>query len=155
MVANGAPILIRIFLQGPRFNSPLDCNVKFFDGRPILGHSKTIRGFVTAILVTPVIAFMLGLSLQTGFVIALYSMFGDIFSSFLKRRLNLPPSSRAWILDQVPESLFPLLAIKQIAIQEQFTLPWPNIVLVVLVFLVLELFLSKLLYQLKIRKRPY
>jgi hypothetical protein len=39
-------------------------------------------------------------------------MAGDLFSSFLKRRLNLPPSSPALGLDQVPESLFPLLACR-------------------------------------------
>lgn len=155
MIANGAPILIRIFLQGPLFNSPLDFSVKFFDGRSILGHSKTIRGFTTALLVTPFFAFAFGLTLQTGFIIALFSMLGDIFSSFIKRRLDWSPSSRALGLDQVPESLLPLLAIKQFTVQEEFTLAWQNIVLVVLVFFILELFLSKILYLLKIRQRPY
>jgi hypothetical protein len=35
-----------------------------------------------------------------------------VLSSFLKRRLSLPPSSRATALDQIPESLLPTVAIR-------------------------------------------
>lgn len=155
MVANGAPILVRIFLHGPRFNYPLDCNIHFFDGRPLLGHSKTFRGFVAALITTPVIALALDISFAVGLIIALFSMLGDIFSSFIKRRLGWPPSSRALGLDQVPESLFPLLACNIKAFQQSFILQWTEILLVVLLFFILELLLSKILYQLHVRKQPY
>ena len=39
-------------------------------------------------------------------------MLGDLVSSFLKRRLNMPPSSRATVIDQIPECLLPTLAIR-------------------------------------------
>jgi hypothetical protein len=39
-------------------------------------------------------------------------MAGDLLSSFVKRRLNLPPSSRATGLDQIPESLLPALVCR-------------------------------------------
>jgi hypothetical protein len=39
---------------------------------------------------------------------------GAPLSSFIKRRLALVPSSQAIGLDQIPESLFPLLACRQL-----------------------------------------
>src|SRR6478736_778738 len=39
-----------------------------------------------------------------------FAMAGDLFSSFVKRRLHLASSSMAIGLDHIPESLFPLLA---------------------------------------------
>ena len=37
-------------------------------------------------------------------------MTGDLFSSFIKRRFGSAPSSQALGLDQIPESLLPLVA---------------------------------------------
>src|SRR5438477_12422592 len=37
---------------------------------------------------------------------------GDLLSSFLKRRFDLAPSTKATGLDQIPEALFPLLACR-------------------------------------------
>jgi hypothetical protein len=59
-------------------------------------------------------SFILRLGWTIGVVVGSMAMLGDLFSSFVKRRLNLPPSSRATFLDQVPESLFPLLASRSL-----------------------------------------
>jgi hypothetical protein len=40
------------------------------------------------------------------------AMIGDLFSSFLKRRLRMPPGSVAIGLDQIPEALLPALVAK-------------------------------------------
>ena len=77
-------------------------------------------------------------------------MLGDLFSSFVKRRMKLPPSSRALGLDQVPESLFPLLAC-----QGALELTVTDISSVVAIFFVGDVLLSPLFFKLKIRKRPY
>jgi CDP-2,3-bis-(O-geranylgeranyl)-sn-glycerol synthase len=53
---------------------------------------------------------LVGLGWGTGALIASVAMVGDLFSSFLKRRMKLPSSAKATGLDQVPESLFPALA---------------------------------------------
>ena len=160
MVANGSPILVRNAFGRICSNCPLDFNLNFFDGHPLLGESKTIRGLVTSLLITPVIALLIGLSFEAGFIIALFAMLGDSFSSFLKRRLGQPSSSRATGLDQIPESLFPLLAFNVMIENDaggshELYLNWPNIMLIVLVFFILELLLSRLLYKMKIRDRPY
>ena len=77
-------------------------------------------------------------------------MAGDLFSSFVKRRLNLRPSSRALGLDQVPESLFPLLACRDV-----LSLTAADIALAVGIFFVGELILSRLLYKAHLRDEPY
>jgi len=77
------------------------------------------------------------------------SMFGDLLSSFIKRRLGLRTHSQAFGLDQVPESLLPLLLL-----QEHLGLSGGDIALVVTVFIALELLLSRLLFKLHIRDQP-
>jgi CDP-2,3-bis-(O-geranylgeranyl)-sn-glycerol synthase len=77
-------------------------------------------------------------------------MAGDLFSSFVKRRLNLAPSARASGLDQVPESLFPLLACRN-----ALALSVPDIAVGVAIFFAGEVVLSLLLYKAHIRDRPY
>ena len=148
-VANGAPLFGHTFLRH-RFNRPLDANARFLDGRPVLGPSKTIRGVLLALVATPLAAVVLGFDAQTGFIIGAFAMLGDATSSFIKRRLGMASSSQAFGLDQIPESLFPLLAVS-----ERLHLAATEITLLVGAFLVLELLISRLLYKLRLRDQPY
>jgi hypothetical protein len=68
----------------------------------------------------------------------------------VKRRLKFPPSSQAIGLDQVPESLLPLLVC-----QETLSLTAIDVAIGVGVFVVGELILSRLLYDLHFRDEPY
>ncbi|MEK7207477.1 MAG: CDP-archaeol synthase [Pseudomonadota bacterium] len=148
-IANSAPLFgKKIF--GASFRYPIDGGVKFLDGRPLLGPSKTIRGLALSIAVTALAAPLLGFDWVTGALLSAVSMLGDLVSSFVKRRLGLPSSSMALGLDQIPESLFPLLALKA-----RLGLTAWDIAGVVLAFMVLELLLSRLLYGLHLRDRPY
>jgi CDP-2,3-bis-(O-geranylgeranyl)-sn-glycerol synthase len=108
-VANGAPLLAKLML-GTRFDRAIDGGAIFPDGRPWLGPAKTIRGVVVALLTTALVAPLLQLEWQMGALIAGGAIAGDLISSFVKRRLGLASSSMAVGLDQIPESLFPLLA---------------------------------------------
>ena len=85
-----------------------------------------------------------------GALVGSAAMAGDIFSSFVKRRLRLPPSSRATGLDQIPESLFPLLACRSV-----LALTVADIAIGVVLFFVGEIVLSRLLYRLRVRAHPY
>jgi CDP-2,3-bis-(O-geranylgeranyl)-sn-glycerol synthase len=149
MAANGAPILAR-FLLGNRWEYPIDAGRRFSDGQPLLGPSKTWRGIVCALAFTPLVAWLLYLPPGIGFIIATTAMAGDLLSSFTKRRLRVEPSGMALGLDQIPESLLPLLAVRT-----HFALGSAEILLLTLAFLVLELVLSRILYRLHIRKQPY
>src|SRR6266436_6019889 len=139
MLANGTPVIAKKLL-GDRYSYPLDGNLTFANGRPLFGRSKTIRGIVLTVLVTTASAPLVGL----------VAMAGDLASSFSKRRLNLPSSSRASGLDQVPESLFPLLACRNL-----LSLAAADIAVCVVMFFVGEVVLSRLLYALHLRDRPY
>jgi hypothetical protein len=81
---------------------PLDGGMTLADGQ--FGHSKTIRGVVLSIVVTTMGAPSIGVAWTIGLVVAATAMIGDLFSSFTKRRMNLPPGSMALGLDQTPQS---------------------------------------------------
>lgn len=149
VTSNGLPILARKWL-GARWVWPLDGDRHAWDGRPWLGPSKTWRGLLAALAVTPFVALLLGLGAGLGFLIALGAMIGDLGSSFLKRRLGIQPSGQALLLDQVPEALLPLLLVTPML---QLTIL--DISVLVLVFVLLELLLSRILYALHIRRQPY
>src|SRR5579883_646632 len=108
-LANGTPVIAK-WLLGDHLALPLDGGARFLDGRPLLGHSKTIRGVVLAIVVTSLGAALIGLSAAVGALVGVLAMAGDLLSSFVKRRLGLIASSRATGLDQIPEALLPLVA---------------------------------------------
>jgi CDP-2,3-bis-(O-geranylgeranyl)-sn-glycerol synthase len=148
-LANGTPIIAKKVF-GPRLSFPLDAGASLFDGRPLFGKSKTIRGILLSILLTTAGAPILGLDLAIGGRVAVAAMTGDLLSSFVKRRLNLPSSSQSVGLDQVPESLFPMLACR-----DALSLTIPDIALGVAVFFVLELILSRLLFRIHLRDEPY
>lgn len=148
-VANGAPILAT-WLLGDRWNAPLDSGLRFTDGRPLLGPRKTLRGLVTAVLATAVAAPLLGIPMALGGIIGSVAMAGDALSSFVKRRMDIAPSGQAAGLDQIPEALFPLLAVRG-----ALDLSLLQILGVVVAFFVLEQPVARLCYRLGIRNRPY
>ena len=148
-LANGSPVIAkRIF--GETWATPVDGNARFIDGHPLLGPSKTVRGLVVALLVTALGALLLGFHIWIGLLVAITAMAGDLLSSFLKRRLHLAPSSKATGLDQIPESLFPLLACRP-----TFSLTAVDIVVGCAIFFVGEVLLSHLFFRLRLRDRPY
>ena len=102
VVANGAAVAAKK-LFGGTFARPLDGGAVFIDGQPILGPAKTIRGVVASVLVTSLCAALMGLGWKLGALIATFAMVGDLFSSFVKRRLHLASSSMAIGFDHIPE----------------------------------------------------
>jgi len=148
-VANGTPVLAKKVL-GDRLARPLDGGTVFVDGRPLFGPAKTIRGIVLALLTTPLAAALMGLPWQLGALVAALAIAGDLFSSFVKRRMGLPSSSMAIGLDQIPESLFPLLAARLFV-----PVSFLDVIVGVAIFFAGELVLSRILFQLNLRDRPY
>jgi len=148
-VANGTPVIAKKFL-GSAFACPLDGGALFLDGRPLFGPSKTIRGIVLSVLATSSCAPAIGLEWKVGALNAIMAMVGDLFSSFVKRRMNLPSSSRAIGLDQIPESLLPLAASRLL-----LPLSILDIVAAVILFFIGELILSRILFGFQIRDQPF
>lgn len=149
IIANGAPILLRALLKD-NFNLAVDFGKKLPDRQRVFGRSKTWRGILAALIATAIAAWLLGYSPQTGMWVAGYAILGDLFSSFIKRRLALAASNQAPLLDQIPESLLPALMLRQ-----TFNLDALAVLLLVALFIIIELALSQLLYSWGLRRRPY
>ena len=148
-VANGTPIIVERFL-GKFLAFPIDGGATLADGKPLFGSSKTLRGLALSIAATTAVAPLIGLNWRIGALVAAMAMLGDLLSSFLKRRMGLAPSRQAIGLDQIPKSLLPLLAC-------WFFLPLTivDVVAATVIFFVSELSLSRVLFKLGIRNRPY
>jgi CDP-archaeol synthase len=148
-LANGATIIAkRIF--GLRFSFPLDADTTFLDRQPLFGRSTTVRGMLVSLLITTAAAPLIGLDWSIGAIVAVAAMGGDLLSSFVKRRLRMPPSSQALGLDQVPESLFPFMAC-----YHALSLSIADVALGIGIFFVAELIVSRLLFQAHLRDEPY
>jgi len=149
LIANGTPVVMKITLRD-YLDYPLDGKHSFIDGRPVLGHTKTIRGVLSSILMTTLMALVIGISATTGAIVALLAMLGDLASSFIKRRLGIPSSKMALGLDQIPESLLPLLAVRS-----YFDISWNEMLIIMSEFFVLELILSHLFIRFYMKTSPY
>lgn len=149
VIANSIPVVLNNIF-GSRFAHAIDCGYRFVDGRPLFGHSKTLRGLAGSLLATALCAPLLGIPWSVGALFALSAMAGDLFSSFLKRRFGKAPSSRAIGLDQIPEALLPLLVCRA-----WLDLSWVGITVCVIIFMVLELSFAPLFYLLRLKNRPY
>ena len=68
MMANGTPVILKR-IMGDRFAYPLDAGARFPDGRPVFGPSKTLRGLISSLLITTLVAPALGLDWRIGLVI--------------------------------------------------------------------------------------
>jgi CDP-archaeol synthase len=149
LIANGTPLVVQKLL-GQRYAQPLDGNRRFVDGRPLFGQAKTLRGLACAITVTTAAGVIIGLGWQIGLLVGTLAMVGDLFSSFVKRRLGRSSSSPILGIDQIPESLFPLLASVH-----PLSLTIADVTIGVAIFFAGNLAVSRLLYSLDLRDPPY
>ena len=93
-IANSVPVLVKNVL-GNRFDAPLDGGRLWFDGQPIFGASKTLRGLIASVTACALCGAVLGLPIGVAAAAGAAAMAGDLLSSFLKRRLQIAPSGRA------------------------------------------------------------
>jgi CDP-2,3-bis-(O-geranylgeranyl)-sn-glycerol synthase len=148
-VANSAPIAAKRLL-GNRWACPLDAGVRLSDGRPLLGPSKTVRGVAVAVAACVLSAWLMKLPITAGLLVGVGAMIGDALSSFIKRRMAIQPSGQAFGIDQIPEALVPLLAVRWV-----LAVSWAQVAALVVAFVVLELPLARLAHRLRLRERPY
>jgi len=148
-LANGGPVVAKRLL-GEKFAWPFDGGIRFFDGRPVFGRSKTIRGLLVGVALPAIAAALVGLRWTEGALIGLASLGGDLLSSFVKRRMGMAPSSQALGLDQIPESLLPALISMNL-----LGVALTDVLAITLLFLVGALVTSRVFYALKVRDQPY
>lgn len=149
IIANGTPVIIRNILRS-RLAWPIDFGTLFFDKRPLFGHSKTWRGLIYSMFITGILAPLLEYTIINGALFALLVMLGDLSASFIKRRLGYIESSRFRIIDVLPESLLPVLVLR-----EYLGITVIEGLFIVALFFIFEVILSPILFRLHIRERPY
>ncbi|HET8802376.1 MAG TPA: CDP-archaeol synthase [Marinobacter sp.] len=149
VLANGTPVVAARILKR-RWAAPLDGGRLWSDGRPVLGKSKTWRGLVSGALACAMFSLVTGLGFGFGLVFGVLGLLGDLFSSFVKRRLGLPSSARAVGLDQIPEAALPMIyAVIGLPVSG-----WIGLV-VVTVFTAANILVSPFLYRWGIRRHPH
>jgi CDP-diglyceride synthetase len=149
IATNGAPVIVA-FLCGSHGALPLDLGRQCADGRPVFGVSKTWRGLASALVTSTVLAWFFGYGLDFGLAFGALVITGDLCSSFIKRRLGLEPSSKCPGLDQLPESLLP-----SVYAVVSLDMVWWWAPVFAVTFMLIEILVSKPLYWLHIRNRPY
>jgi len=149
VATNGAPVIVAR-ICGARGALPLDLGRQCADSHPLFGASKTWRGLASAILTSTLVAGIFGYGIGFGLAFGALVMTGDLCSSFIKRRLGLAPSAQCLGLDQLPESLLP-----SIYAVVSLNIAWWWAPVLALAFMLIEIVVSKPLFWLNIRKRPY
>ena len=126
--ANAAPVIF----GGGR---PIDANRTFTDGKPILGSHKTVRGFFAGLIVGTLVSFVQNTVYPLyqsnpllGFALSLGALIGDVFDSFIKRRLGFPPGASFPILDQLDFVIGALLFSLMVS-----PLPPLNLILIIII----------------------
>ena len=149
LATNGAPVLAARLCQS-RGELPLDLGKRLADGYPLFGSSKTWRGLLAALVSSCVLSVLFGHGIGFGLAFGALVMAGDLLSSFVKRRIGLEPGDRCIGWDQVPESLLPsIFAVVVLGGQ------WWWAILLSLTFTLIQMLVSRPLYFLHIRKKPY
>ncbi len=114
-IANAIPVV----LGGGK---PLDLGTKWFDGKPLFGNGKTIRGFIAGVFGGTLGGFIISqyylipyfdnleLQVMGVFALSLGTMVGDAFGSFVKRRFRVD-SGKPFFLDSIMFLLFALIFV--------------------------------------------
>ncbi|MBS7639410.1 MAG: CDP-2,3-bis-(O-geranylgeranyl)-sn-glycerol synthase [Candidatus Bathyarchaeia archaeon] len=153
--ANASPV---IFGGG----KPIDFGRKFLDGKPLFGPHKTYRGFISGLLIGTFVGWLqetiaptAGLpkgSMLLGFTLSLGALIGDLFGSFIKRRLNIKPGNPLPIIDQIDFVIFALL----FALIVDVNRPTPlSALLIIAITIPIHVSVNALAYLLHLKDKPW
>ena len=121
-----------------RWTAPLDCGLRFPDGKRLLGDHKTWKGLLAGVVGCGLIAALTGPGFEVGAAFGGLSLAGDALSSLVKRRLALAPGTEVPGLDQLPEALLPSTVLAG-----ALGLGPEEIIAAALAFLVLDLLVTR------------
>ncbi|MFQ6086596.1 MAG: CDP-2,3-bis-(O-geranylgeranyl)-sn-glycerol synthase [Candidatus Bathyarchaeia archaeon] len=157
-VANALPV---IFGGG----YPLDAGKLFWDGKPVFGSNKTVRGFFAGLLAGTFSGFVLSslhqldgfpqnflfqYNILLGFVLSLGALTGDLLHSFIKRRIDISPGSPLPVADQLDFALGALLFSLMV-----YPPPWRIAVIILIVTPPIHLSTNFLAYLIGVKKTPW
>lgn len=135
---------------------PLDFGAQFFDGKPVFGKNKTIRGFINGLVVGTSVglleSFFFGYPYYFGLLLSLGALCGDLAGAFIKRRLSLAPGSLLPVIDQVSFIVGAFLFSIPLLL---YLLSWELIIIALILTVPIHFFTNFLAYKLGIKKNPW
>lgn len=127
-VANATPVILG---GGAR----IDGGKHFIDERPIFGAGKTIRGFLTGLIIGSLVGAVQGFVVgepctyfMVGLLLALGALLGDLAGSFIKRRAGIRQGGAAPGLDQLSFLIVALLLALPIVAPS-----WETVIILILI----------------------
>ena len=150
-IANMAPA---VWGGGP----PLDGGRLFFDGKRLFGKGKTIKGCFVGIFAGIIISLLqhialpfpsIGYALLRGFLMGAGAIAGDLFGSFIKRRLNIESGDAAPLLDQLDFMIGAIIFVAPLG------LPSIEIVIISIVVTPIVHFISNVVWYLAGKKEVW
>ncbi len=127
-----------------------------FNGKPLLGKNKTIRGFFAGIAIGVIASYFFGFFLGrleyffAGTLSSLGAMVGDSFGSFIKRRFSVS-EGEPFIFDGVLFMIFSLFFVE--LFYDIFS--FEEIVIIILLTQLLHSLFNKLAYHLNWKNVPW
>lgn len=115
-----------------------------------MGQSKSWAGIFCSLTACILAGMLLSLPFRAGIYASVAAMMGDLGASFIKRRLGIAVSAPAPALDQIPEALLPILALRNLL---PFT--FSDVVLVLTLFTVGEMAIAGFLHRFGWQERPF
>jgi CDP-2,3-bis-(O-geranylgeranyl)-sn-glycerol synthase len=154
--ANASPV---VFGGG---GDALDFNLTF-EGERLFGKGKTVKGFLSGLIIGSAVGFLIAflpfyplavsfaVKIKIGVLLSLGALVGDLFGSFVKRRMRLKSGSPSFLLDQLPFLFFALFFVYPYSMLLGF---WAWILLIIL-SLLLHVFFNWLANKLGLKKVPW
>jgi len=134
---------------------PIDFGKKFFDGKPIFGKNKTLRGFFSGFVIGTAVGlvesvFFPKYPIFFGLLLSLGALFGDLGGAFVKRRLGLAPGELLPVIDQVDFIVGAILFSLPLQI-----LSWELIIAVLIITAPIHLLTNFAAYKLGLKNNPW
>jgi CDP-2,3-bis-(O-geranylgeranyl)-sn-glycerol synthase len=139
--------------------SPMDFGKNFFDGKPIFGKNKTLRGFFFGLAVGVFVGLVESLVFSYPVLFSVLSplgaLFGDLAGAFLKRRLGIAPGGLLPVIDQIDFVVGAILFSLPL-----FSLPltityWELAIAVIIITPPIHLLTNFLAYKSKLKENPW
>jgi len=162
--ANMAPVIVKNIFKNLAF--PLDFN-RTLNNKPILGKNKTFRGLTFGVIFAIIISYLQFLLYKNnifadislidysnwiliGFLMGFGAIFGDLFESFIKRRLNYEPGKSFVPWDQIDFVIGALIFIYPF-----IKLSINKMVTILILSFVLHIIVNHFAFYAKIRKEKW
>jgi len=147
--ANMAPLLL---VKLVKRRHPLDFGYRLFDGKRVLGDSKSFEGSMVGIASGFLIGLIIGRPLL-GFTLGLGSMIGDSAGSFIKRRLGIEPGGLLPLIDQLSFFIGALTLAYLVGFGSELSIS--KVFFLLLLTPVLHVFSNALAFKLGLKSKPY